>query len=405
MIMQNINILVLGENPKGKYTDIGADFTNMLVKDSAHFIEYSDIYLIHGFKYTHQYIIDYVRNHCINVIILTQATLYLDVEFFHALQKNVFMVLTVSDTEHYFEVIDQYLAQTMDLVLVTDFATPGMLKCMGIDTFTYWGIFSSLKFKKIFGVSKSIDISFVGLIKDKFLRASYIDYLKSNGVEVDIYGDDSSKGRISFDEKINLYNTSKINLNFSGVAEKTRFTRNLNIHKRRFQIKARVFEAALCGGFVLTEYAYGIENLFIPGQEIETFIDRDELLDKSCYYLKNDDQREKIALKGYQRAIKDFDALTAVPRLINEIDIRRRKKKNIYPVLYLDKTFLINYVTFRFFLICKFIKSGKLRCMVEEILIILKHRSIDLYQVRVYLFEEIIYKICFFKKIRDLLRG
>ncbi len=398
-------ILVLGENLKGEYSDSAIDLTETLIKNGADYIDYSEVYLARGFKYTHQYISDYIKAKDIEVVILAQSTLFLDINFLHELQKKVFMVMLIGDAEHYLMAIEQYLAQAMDLVLVTDFASSGVLNWMGIDSSPYWGFFNSEKFRKIPETQKQIDISFVGYVKDKVMRTEYLRYLDNNNLKVNVFGDNSSGGKLLFNDKINIYNTSKINLNFSGVSTFAKYAMGSNINRRRKQIKGRIFETALCGGFVLTEYSNGLENLFELGEEIETFRDKEELLKKSHYYLTHNEERERIALNGYRRAIKDYDALTSVPRLIEQIDVRRQGKKPAHPIIFLDKIFLRNYVSFRFFLIFNFIKSWKLCLIWEELKIILKYHTFSPYIVRVNFCTELLYKIPLFPKIRDLLKG
>ena len=77
------------------------------------------------------------------------------------------------------------------------------------------------------------------------------------------------------------------------------------LQNRRVQIKGRNFEIPGSGGFLLTQYAGGIEEYFVPGLEIATFSNDGELLERIQYFLSHDREREAIKSAGYQRALTD----------------------------------------------------------------------------------------------------
>jgi Glycosyl transferases group 1 len=57
-----------------------------------------------------------------------------------------------------------------------------------------------------------------------------------------------------------------------------------------------------CGGFLLTSYQIGLENIFTKGHHLEWYHGREECLDLIDYYLKHEDQRRRIARNGYEFA-------------------------------------------------------------------------------------------------------
>lgn len=71
-------------------------------------------------------------------------------------------------------------------------------------------------------------------------------------------------------------------------------------------INMRLFEAAGCGAFLLTENFENLPQLFKIGKEIETFKDAKELIEKIEYYLTHENKRKAIALAGQQRCLKDY---------------------------------------------------------------------------------------------------
>lgn len=68
--------------------------------------------------------------------------------------------------------------------------------------------------------------------------------------------------------------------------------------RRNFQIPAM-------GTFMLSQYSDDLSNLFKEGAEAEFFRDKDELIDKSRFYLKNEEARKRIARGGQNRLLKD----------------------------------------------------------------------------------------------------
>ena len=71
-------------------------------------------------------------------------------------------------------------------------------------------------------------------------------------------------------------------------------------------INLRIFETLAAQGFLLTDHTPELEELFLIGEEIETYSCSDELTDKVRYYLKNEDKRYKIAQKGHAKFVQTY---------------------------------------------------------------------------------------------------
>jgi len=135
------------------------------------------------------------------------------------------------------------------------------------------------------------DVSFVG--QNYGRRKEKLTYLRNSGVPIVVFG--RGFGRfLEFNDIVKVFNASKINLNFSGSS--------LNDDIK--QIKGRIFEVPMCGGFLLTEHVDGIEEYFEIGKEIDCFEDVNEAIEKIQYYLKYEDKRMEIAEAGHARALK-----------------------------------------------------------------------------------------------------
>ncbi len=73
-----------------------------------------------------------------------------------------------------------------------------------------------------------------------------------------------------------------------------------------YQFKGRLFQSIGAGAMALNEYTPELEDLFDIGKEIVTFEfgNLQEVRDKLSWYIKHDDEREKIAKAGYERGRK-----------------------------------------------------------------------------------------------------
>jgi hypothetical protein len=101
----------------------------------------------------------------------------------------------------------------------------------------------------------------------------------------------ASKG-IWGEELVRLYNTSKIVLNITGWDPALYGGLNM-----------RVFDVPATGAFLITDYSSELEEFYEIGSEIECFREAGELADKLRYYLAHETERERIARRGYEKAL------------------------------------------------------------------------------------------------------
>ena len=138
-------------------------------------------------------------------------------------------------------------------------------------------------------LEKTEDIGFCGNVLN---RGHIIDSLDKYNIKKDIF--------VIGDDMVNVINSYKIHL-------------NCNISN---DINYRTFETTGCGTFLLTNYKPGLEKLFDIGKEIVVYNDLNDLDNKVKYYLENEEEREKIALAGYNRAKKDHTYFERSKRII-----------------------------------------------------------------------------------------
>ncbi len=171
-------------------------------------------------------------------------------------------------------------------------------------------------------VEEKYDISFVGGRSP--YRELYTNELENRRIPVALFGKGwGGEGQgelIPFEEMIDVFKTSKINLNFS---------RTYGTIVR--QLKGRIFEVCLAGGFLLTEYAPEIENFFEIDKEIVCFDNPEDMVNKVVYYLNHDEERRAIAQAGWKRATSEHSSFHMLSRVFSQIeeDIAARGKGSI----------------------------------------------------------------------------
>jgi len=150
-------------------------------------------------------------------------------------------------------------------------------------------------------LEKNIDIGFCGNVIN---RGPLINYLGKYGIKKDIF--------VIGDDMVNAINSYKIH-----------FNRNISN-----DINYRTFETTGCGTLLFTNYTSGLEKLFNIGEEIVVYNDLKDLDVKVKYYLENDEERERIANAGYERAKKDHTYYERAKTLVSIIK-NRIKNENI----------------------------------------------------------------------------
>ena len=164
-------------------------------------------------------------------------------------------------------------------------------------------------------IEKRYNVSFVGAkIVD---RGSIVDQLKAKGVQVQTFGRGWSKGPVSLHELVNIYNASKINLCF---------VKSYGVTTRP-QMKSKIFDICMCGGFLLCEYIPGIEDYFEIDKEIVCFRDIDEAMDKIRYYLSHETERQAIAQAGWEKSKREHNQTAQLLKIFEEIESDTRSGK------------------------------------------------------------------------------
>ncbi|MDA0745710.1 MAG: glycosyltransferase [bacterium] len=144
----------------------------------------------------------------------------------------------------------------------------------------------------------------IGFPKQRVLRPEMIAALKDIG-RVHIYGGlgfgtfedvprSCYRGFRTYSELPGIYRAAKININQHNSPESHGY-----LNQRDTAITGS-------GGFMLTDYVEGIEEIFEIGKEIDTWTTLEELHDKATWWLRHDEEREEAARRAQQRILKEY---------------------------------------------------------------------------------------------------
>jgi len=231
----------------------------------------------------------------------------LPLEFLLELKQNLGLkiVLVCYDDETTFDTHSKHYAQAADAVLTTDYFSVAAYRALGVPAVLFLTSFSRETHPAL-ALPRDIDVSFVGNCR-KTDRKQYLDFLSAEGIKVESFGLGSRNGFLSEAEMTRVFRRSKINLNFSRL-EYTPWLHGNNPPAARVAgHKGRTIEVAMTRSFCLSEHYPALPHVFEIGREIDVFTDRMSLLEKVRHYLSHDDERERLAARAYERALREYE--------------------------------------------------------------------------------------------------
>lgn len=201
-----------------------------------------------------------------------------------------------TDDSWKFDQVSRFFAPHIDYHVTTYGPARDRAHSLGLNNVlqSQWGVSTSRLRPPVASSDCHFDVSFVGQMYGD--RRAWIDELCRRGIKVAVFGHGSERGPISSSEVADVYQRSRISLNFADPGHRT-VTR-----PRNGQIKARIFEVTGAGGFLLTENVDGMSDYFESGREIDVFSDVDGLAEKIRFYLGRPELRDEIACAGHKRA-------------------------------------------------------------------------------------------------------
>lgn len=131
--------------------------------------------------------------------------------------------------------------------------------------------------------------------------------LYTNEQQVDIKGIKNSGYVEYYNEMPLVFHNSKINL-------------NITLKSIREGIPLRVWDILGAGGFVITNYQSELLEYFEQDEEIVIYNDIPDLNDKIEFYLKNEEIRKKIAIKGYEKVAKYHSYINRLSEMMKIVE-------------------------------------------------------------------------------------
>jgi len=282
--------------------------------------DYLKSYFEKGVKVTNRKIYELAKRENPKYVLWRAHDYQLLVSTFRAIRDLGCIIIAWFWDDHFrFQDFARFYISSLDYSVTCDPDAINKYKKLGARCIYIQGGCAGEYYKKL-DIPNKYDVSFVGT--NVWDRDVIIKQIRTCGIAVNTLGQGWNSGKISFHKMLNIFNSSKINLNLSRVGS-----------QKILQIKSRIFEIAMCGGFVMTEYVPGIERFFEFNKEIVCFESVKEAVNKIRYYLENDKEREEIANAGWKRAQRNYNWTKMIPKVFENIekDIEINGRSNILP--------------------------------------------------------------------------
>lgn len=114
------------------------------------------------------------------------------------------------------------------------------------------------------------------------------------------------------------YNGADIVINLHRAGDDPELNRN-SLGLPALSINPRTFEINGCAAFQLSDVRAELNRFYVPGSEIETYASPEELMEKLDYYLRHEEERREIALRGYERTIREHTYAHRLYRLLETV--------------------------------------------------------------------------------------
>jgi radical SAM superfamily enzyme YgiQ (UPF0313 family)/glycosyltransferase involved in cell wall biosynthesis len=255
-----------------------------------------------GFNYAengptaaNQGIIDCVREHRPKYVIWPTMNYEIHEETFQEVRKlGAFVVGWFFDDECRFDDYSRWWIPFMDYIFTCDRSSVSRYLELGAKAL-HLLVTADPEYFCATPSEKTYVVSFVGS-KGVGDREQLVQRLARGKIPVSLFGRGWDSGYVPIEEMRRIYSNSRINLCF---------TKSYGVNTRN-QLKDKIFDITMCGGFLLCEYCKGIEDYFDLGKEIVCFEGPEDAIKKIDFYLSHESERNRIAQAGYLRSIQDY---------------------------------------------------------------------------------------------------
>ncbi len=85
------------------------------------------------------------------------------------------------------------------------------------------------------------------------------------------------------------------------IFKRSKIDLNITLRSIKSGIPLRAFDIMGAGGFLLTDHRADLLDLFVPGEDLVYYENKEDLLQKVGYYLEHEEERKAIARNGHDK--------------------------------------------------------------------------------------------------------
>jgi len=220
------------------------------------------------------------------------------------------------------EILSKPVAAAYDLSMIGNVAEIETYKSWGVKNVEFWplGFMStdydpSLTEEKILSGERDQDITL--LCERKYVpdRIKRLDQFAAAFPSGNYFGAGWPGGFLNDEKRIPLYLRTKIGPNF---------------HNSSGPINFRTYTLPACGVMQVCDNKSHLGKIFELDKEVIGFDSVSEAIEKTKYYLANDEERRKIAAAGWKRSVKDYNEIAVfslIEKYVNQLSPELKPKK------------------------------------------------------------------------------
>jgi hypothetical protein len=244
--------------------------------------------------------------------------LIINLEELQELRKSVRIGMFFGDIFAHFHSCYKYFAQVVDIALVDEDVEVGNFRKY-VPNVIFVPYSYNVPDEAVASDTYEYEISFIGRT-DRRNRGEYLRTLAKYH-QVSCFGVGSANGPVTDGEMRKIFASSKINLNFTGVQDERPYVHAQKIDTILRSPKGRCQQIGMQGGFVLSEYAPGLENLFDLQTELPVFYNERDMLEKANFYKNNHDIRLEISHNLMQKCRNEYAIDQVWSEVIQKINV------------------------------------------------------------------------------------
>lgn len=243
-----------------------------------------------------------------------------DVEW--ARERGIVAVNWFPDDPHLFHSVSRHMARAYDFFFTNSIQVIDWYRALGCHNISWIACACEPRYQKRLAPGEidekfKCDVCFVGTCLPE--RMEFISALaRCSRANIKVWGHGwhryrlpKVRGRLQIgprlswhDEMVKAYNGASVVINTTNHAQ------------RGWDVNSKVYEAAACGSFVLTNAARSLGRIFREGTEVATYETHDDLAVAVEHYLSVREERQGIAEAGRVRVLRDHTMLHRVQEIL-----------------------------------------------------------------------------------------